>query len=75
MFCFTPGWMLCQSERCKNRLLMFLVSPLTCNSESAHLLPRLAVLPHKEGVSGAAALQETPLVTHTHGGQEQEQEW
>ena len=51
---------------------MFLVPPLTCNSESAHLLPRLAVLPHEEGVGGAATLQETPLVTHTQGGKEQE---
>ena len=49
---------------------MFLVPPLTCNSESAHLLPRLAVLPHKEGVGGAAALQETALVTQGEGGEE-----
>ena len=50
------------------------MTPPTCNPEPAHLLPRLAVLPHKEGVGGAAALQETPLVSLAQPDQEEEEE-
>ena len=47
---------------------------LTCHSEPAHLLPCPAVLPHEEGVGGAAALQEAALVSQTAGEQEEQEE-
>ena len=49
-------------------------APLTCHPEPAHLLPGPAVLPHKEGVGGAAALQEAALVSQTAGEQEEQEE-
>ena len=49
------------------------LSSLTCNSEPADLLPWLAVLPHEEGVGGASALQETPLVTVRQGDKEEQE--
>ena len=49
-------------------------APLTCHPEPAHLLPGPAVLPHKEGVGGAAAFQQTSLVAVTEGDNQEQEE-
>ena len=40
---------------------------LTIDSDSAHLIPHLAVLPDKEGVSGTSPIQKTSLITTVAG--------